>query len=53
MEQVIDNAEVLIIGNPEKKFKAALENINSNTKIVDLVGFMESVSDEAKHGICW
>jgi GDP-mannose 6-dehydrogenase len=53
IDDVIEHAEVLIVGNPDKAFKVAIEKANPNKQVVDLVGFMESVSGDNKHGICW
>ncbi|MCV2884913.1 nucleotide sugar dehydrogenase [Aestuariibacter sp. AA17] len=56
LEDVVDHADIIIIGNPDQKFKSIIPLNTSyagNKRIVDLVGFMESASTESQHGICW
>lgn len=53
MQEVIDNSDVLIIGNGDPLFEDLVSNPPSDKKLVDLVGFMSQVSSEEHHGICW
>lgn len=53
MDAVIEHSDVLILGNPEPKFKQAMEEVSKDTALVDLVGFMSEKSIEEQQGICW
>ncbi|AUF95888.1 GDP-mannose dehydrogenase [Pseudomonas sp. 02C 26] len=52
LEQVIGEADVIVLGNNDERFASALEN-NEGKQVIDLVGFMDGVSDEQRQGICW
>lgn len=53
MDEVVDASDVIVLGNKEAEFSAAIENRKPGTKVVDLVGFMSGTSDDSLHGICW
>ncbi len=53
IEQVIDHAEVIVVGNSSEEFSNVVERANGSKVLVDLVGFMDKVSCEQHHGICW
>jgi len=54
LDQVIDQAEVIIIGKKEDRFRLLSDKLNNGRVIVDLVRLFE-VSDAGKQyqGICW
>ncbi|MGR3993547.1 nucleotide sugar dehydrogenase [Pseudomonas sp. 1121_17] len=52
LEQVIAEADVIVLGNNDERFASALQN-NDDKQVIDLVGFMDGVSDEQCQGICW
>ncbi|MGG5289587.1 nucleotide sugar dehydrogenase [Pseudomonas shirazensis] len=52
LEQVIAEADVIVLGNNDERFASALQN-NDGKQVIDLVGFMDRVSDEQRQGICW
>ncbi|MGE1084550.1 nucleotide sugar dehydrogenase [Pseudomonas shirazensis] len=52
LEQVIAEADVIVLGNNDERFASALQN-NDGKQVIDLVGFMDGVSDEQRQGICW
>ena len=52
LDQVIDGAEIIVLGNNDPRFAQALEG-NGDKQIVDLVGFMPNASNATQEGICW
>ena len=52
LDQVIDGADIIVLGNNDPRFAQALEG-NDDKQIVDLVGFMPTGSDATREGICW
>ncbi|OOV98327.1 nucleotide sugar dehydrogenase [Pseudomonas sp. MF4836] len=54
-DSVIDNSDVIILGNRDEKFRALAETAPHGKQVIDLVGFMSkatSVSGRTE-GICW
>ena len=54
-DDVINNSDVIILGNRDEKFRALAHNAPEGKQVVDLVGFMSkatSVSGRTE-GICW
>ncbi len=52
LQQVIDEAEVIVLGNNDERFVQALD-VGNGKQVIDLVGFMAGSSDAQRHGICW
>ncbi|WP_060513500.1 nucleotide sugar dehydrogenase [Pseudomonas sp. NBRC 111124] len=52
LQQVIDDAEVIILGNNDPRFASALQ-ADHGKQVIDLVGFMPGLSDSRTQGICW
>ncbi|MCE1118138.1 MULTISPECIES: nucleotide sugar dehydrogenase [Pseudomonas] len=52
LDQVIDEAEVIVLGNNDERFARALE-AGHGKQVVDLVGFMAGTSNARHQGICW
>jgi GDP-mannose 6-dehydrogenase len=54
IEHVLSSAEVIIIGNKDKKFEDIINGIKGEKEIVDLVRIKEDVTHiQNYHGICW
>ncbi|MDZ4328625.1 MAG: nucleotide sugar dehydrogenase, partial [Pseudomonas sp.] len=54
-DEVINNSDVIILGNRDEKFRALAQNAPHGKQVIDLVGFMSqatSVSGRTE-GICW
>jgi GDP-mannose 6-dehydrogenase len=51
--ELLDNVDVLIVGNKDKAFQAMLESWPEDKYLVDLAGFMTNTSVVNKQGICW
>ncbi|MNJ21184.1 GDP-mannose 6-dehydrogenase [compost metagenome] len=52
LQQVIREADVVVLGNNDDRFAQALD-ASSDKQIIDLVGFMAHGSDAQREGICW
>lgn len=55
IEEVIQNSEVIVIGNNSVDYKKAIASAPSHTVLIDLVGLVEDQTVEAGEyeGICW
>jgi GDP-mannose 6-dehydrogenase len=53
LQDVVDGAEVMIVGNKDRQFEQVLQNLPENKIAVDLVGFMQTTSNAAAQGIGW
>ncbi|WP_240612739.1 nucleotide sugar dehydrogenase [Alteromonas flava] len=53
MQEVIDFADLIIIGNPETEFSAVVTDLPAGKELLDLAGLMTSTSQGNMHGICW
>jgi GDP-mannose 6-dehydrogenase len=54
IEEVTQHAEVLVIGNKAIEFTQALETINANQTIIDIVRIRQTgITRTAYNGICW
>lgn len=53
MQEVLDFAETLVIGNGADEFKSVIDNLNSNQVLVDLVRVVKQTSGKQYDGICW
>jgi GDP-mannose 6-dehydrogenase len=53
--QVINNSDVIILGNRDEKFRSLVNAVPSGKQIIDLVGFMPKAtcSVTRTEGICW
>jgi GDP-mannose 6-dehydrogenase len=52
-DAVVDNAEVIILGNGDGRFAALAQQALVGKHVVDLVGFMPTASRAGSEGICW
>ena len=53
LDEVVDAAGVIILGNKDEQFGRVLNNLPKGKKVIDLVGFMEHPSNGELEGICW
>ncbi len=54
IDEVIDHAQTIVIGNNSPEFKDILAKVKKNQKIIDLVrAVKDKTSDESYNGICW
>ncbi|MCY1294389.1 GDP-mannose 6-dehydrogenase [compost metagenome] len=53
LDQVIRNADVIVLGNGDEQFRPLLERELPGKRVLDLVGFMNGGSDGPREGICW
>lgn len=54
MEEVLEYAEVIVIGNAAAEFQSILEKIQPNQIVVDLVRIVPNKSEAGRYdGICW
>ncbi|WP_342246760.1 nucleotide sugar dehydrogenase [Pseudomonas sp. OTU5201] len=52
-DSVIANAEIIVLGNADERFRALVQQVPEGKHVVDLVGFMAQRSDDCREGICW
>ena len=54
-DDVINNSDVIILGNRDEKFRALAHNAPEGKQVVDLVGFMSKATSASgrTEGICW
>lgn len=53
IQEVLDFAETLVIGNNAEEFKSVPATLKSGQSVVDLVRVVKDTSDERYDGICW
>ena len=54
MDEVLEHAQTIVIGNNSPEFKNILTELKPDQKIVDLVRIVEDqTSDDSYQGICW
>ena len=53
IEEVIDFAETIVIGNAAHEFRSAVEGLRSDQIIIDLVRIADRTSDDCYDGIGW
>ncbi|WP_079202457.1 nucleotide sugar dehydrogenase [Pseudomonas sp. CC6-YY-74] len=53
LADVLEQADIIVIGNNDPQFASVVGNLPAGKKIVDLVGFMPQTSSESMEGICW
>jgi GDP-mannose 6-dehydrogenase len=54
-DDVINNSDVIILGNRDEKFRALAQNAPHGKQVIDLVGFMSKATCATgrTEGICW
>jgi GDP-mannose 6-dehydrogenase len=52
---VINNSDVIILGNRDEKFRALADKAPAGKQVIDLVGFMSNSTSTSgrTEGICW
>ena len=54
IEEILDHADTIVIGNGSPEFSDILLKINGKQKVIDLVRISEEIMQtESYHGICW
>ncbi len=53
LADVVDSAEVIVLGNKDPEFADVVSKLKPGVKLVDLVGFMQTTSTADAQGICW
>jgi len=53
LERVIQEADIIVLGNGDPRFAALAQQVPSGKKVIDLVGFMPERTNGAAEGICW
>ena len=54
-DEILNNADVFVIGNGHESYADILKSVNDNSKIIDLVRLKNSILEARKSytGICW
>lgn len=50
---VIEHGDVLVVGNNDELFETVIADVPEGKRVVDLVGFMKTTTNEVLEGICW
>jgi GDP-mannose 6-dehydrogenase len=53
VEEVVDDAEVVIIGNKAEEFRGVQARLKDGQVLIDLVRLFDDLSNETYQGICW
>ena len=53
IQEVIEFADLIIIGNAEDEFRHIIEALPKDKTILDLAGLITTQSPKKQHGICW
>ncbi|WP_263141254.1 GDP-mannose 6-dehydrogenase [Pseudomonas sp. RIT-PI-AD] len=53
LKHVIDNADIIVLGNSDEQFASLAQKTPDGKRIVDLVGFMPHAAVAGAEGICW
>lgn len=53
VDEVIDDSEVIVIGNKAMEFRSIESRINGDHIVLDLVRIFDRTSDGSYEGICW
>ncbi len=53
IEEVVDSAEVLVVGNKSEEFSDVVRTPRPGQVIIDLVRLLNRPSDDTYQGICW
>jgi GDP-mannose 6-dehydrogenase len=54
IDEVLQHAETIVIGNGDKEFATVIDRLNDNQVVVDLVRITNTASQEGRYdGICW
>ncbi|MCG7200691.1 UDP-glucose/GDP-mannose dehydrogenase family protein [Marinobacter pelagius] len=50
---VIEHGDVLVVGNNDELFETVIADVPEGKRVVDLVGFMKTTTNDVLEGICW
>lgn len=50
---VVDYADVIVVGNNDELFETVTAEVPPGKRVVDLVGFMKTTTNDVLEGICW
>jgi GDP-mannose 6-dehydrogenase len=53
MEEVLDFAEVIVVGNKSEEFKQIEQKRKQDQVVIDLVRLLNKTSSDNYQGICW
>jgi GDP-mannose 6-dehydrogenase len=53
VEAVVNDSDVVIIGNQADEFRGVAEWLRSDQQLIDLVRLFDRTSNENYQGICW
>jgi GDP-mannose 6-dehydrogenase len=54
IEEVMEHAETIVIGNNDQEFREILNNLKADQAVVDLVRITDSTGEKGWYdGICW
>ena len=53
LEDVLEHAETIVIGNSGPEFKNILNRINDNQAVIDFVRISDLAGNTKYSGICW
>jgi GDP-mannose 6-dehydrogenase len=53
VDEVVDNADVIVIGNKADEFRQIETRVGAGKLIIDLVRLFDKTSDDRYQGICW
>lgn len=53
LDEVLEHADVLVVGNNDKEFISVIDEIGSDQKVIDLIRISEKCSADQYQGICW
>lgn len=53
IDDVLQHAETIVIGNSSSEFESVLERINESQTVIDLVRLSDETSGGSYDGICW
>lgn len=53
LDEVLNHAETIVIGNGAEEFRSVPDNLKSNQVVIDLVRVVKSQSGAQYDGICW
>ncbi|WP_166269538.1 nucleotide sugar dehydrogenase [Marinobacter caseinilyticus] len=50
---VIEHGDVIVLGNNDELFETIIADVPAGKRVVDLVGFMKTTTNDVLEGICW
>ena len=53
LDEVLEHAEIIVIGNSDAEFKNMLNKINDKQVVIDFVRVSDLCSNDQYKGICW